>query len=275
MTYKQIKWMILILPTAAIGLWEYIRHAFLLPYLSMDMGNLLTPAIVFAATIFFLLKLFSMLEGIQEELKMERARKAALIERENLARELHDGVAQSLFLLSVKLNKFGKKTGIETHAEFQDTNQTLKEIYNDTRRAIENLKQLPDPELFSWTRSIQQYLSELEKNHSMEVDLQWDINEEHLSAKEKIELFACIKEAVMNVIKHAQTKKVWISGHESPKGWTCEIRDKGIGFPEKPDSAKNGFGLQIMERRASEMNWKLLKERRNNETMILLEKEYK
>ncbi|WP_338777760.1 histidine kinase [Metabacillus sp. FJAT-52054] len=275
MTYKQIKWMILILPTAAIGLWEYIRHAFLLPYLSMDMGNLLTPAIVFAATIFFLLKLFSMLEGIQEELKMERARKAALIERENLARELHDGVAQSLFLLSVKLNKFGKKTGIEKHSEFQDTNQTLKEIYEDTRRAIENLKQLPDPELFSWTKSIQQYLSELEKNHSMEVDFQWDIKEEKLSAKEKIELFACIKEAVMNVIKHAQTNRVWISGQESLKGWTCEIRDNGVGFPAEPINMENGFGLQIMQRRASEMNWRFSKEEGNKGTRILLEKEYK
>lgn len=50
-----------------------------------------------------------MLEGIQEELKLEKIRKASLLEREKIARELHDGIAQSLFLLSVKLNMLGKK----------------------------------------------------------------------------------------------------------------------------------------------------------------------
>lgn len=46
---------------------------------------------------------------MQEELRQEKEKKAALIEREKLARELHDGIAQSLFLLSVKMNKFGRK----------------------------------------------------------------------------------------------------------------------------------------------------------------------
>ncbi|MGP3788041.1 hypothetical protein [Paenibacillus sp. 1A_MP2] len=43
MSYKQIKWMILLVPTFTVGLWEYIRHQFLMPYLSMDAGNWLTP----------------------------------------------------------------------------------------------------------------------------------------------------------------------------------------------------------------------------------------
>ncbi|WP_419880858.1 histidine kinase [Peribacillus sp. B-H-3] len=274
MKYKQIKWIILILPTFTIGLWEYIRHVFLLPYLSMEMGNILSPVIVFAVTILFLLKLFSILEGIQEELKVEKARKAALLERENLARELHDGIAQSLFLLSVKLNKFGKKTSIETHPDFQKTKQTLQQIYDDTRQAIENLKQLPAPELFSWTKNIQTYLSELENNHSMSVDFQWEIPDDRLSAKEKIELFSCIKEAVMNVIKHAQTNKMMISAKESEHGWTCEIRDNGVGFTDAQIQSSRGFGLEIIENRAAAMNWTFSINRVNNETIILLKKEY-
>lgn len=44
MSYKQIKWMILLIPTFTVGIWEYIRHQFLMPYLSMDAGNWLTPS---------------------------------------------------------------------------------------------------------------------------------------------------------------------------------------------------------------------------------------
>ena len=47
MSYKQMKWLILIIPTLTIGIWEYVRHEFLLPYISMDLGNLLAPVIVF------------------------------------------------------------------------------------------------------------------------------------------------------------------------------------------------------------------------------------
>lgn len=90
MKYKQIKWLILTIPTITIALWEYIRHKFLLSYISMDMGNILSPILVFIVTLVFLRHLFSILEKIQEELRQEKTKKAALIEREKLARELHD-----------------------------------------------------------------------------------------------------------------------------------------------------------------------------------------
>jgi two-component system nitrate/nitrite sensor histidine kinase NarQ len=102
MSYKQIKWMILLIPTLTVGLWEYVRHQFLLPYISMNLGNWLTPVIVYVVSITLLTRLFLILERIQKELEHERAAKVALESREKLAKELHDGIAQSLFLLSVK-----------------------------------------------------------------------------------------------------------------------------------------------------------------------------
>lgn len=63
MSYKQIKWMILLIPTITVGLWEYIRHQFLMPYLSMDAGNWLTPVIVYLVSVTLLSRLFLMLEG--------------------------------------------------------------------------------------------------------------------------------------------------------------------------------------------------------------------
>jgi len=100
-SYKQIKWLILIIPTLTIGLWEYVRHEFLLPYISMELGNVLAPIIVFLVTILFLTQLFDILERNQKELERAKALQAALEEREKIARELHDGIAQSLFLINV------------------------------------------------------------------------------------------------------------------------------------------------------------------------------
>ena len=109
LSYRWLKRLILWTPTITIGLWEYIRHAFLLPYVTMELGNLLAPFIVLAVTVTLLRGLFAKLEETQEALQRERLLKTALEEREQLARELHDGISQSLFLLSVSisLSKFG------------------------------------------------------------------------------------------------------------------------------------------------------------------------
>lgn len=51
MSYKWLKWLILWIPTVAIGLWEYLRHTLLLPFISMELGNLHAPVFVFLITI--------------------------------------------------------------------------------------------------------------------------------------------------------------------------------------------------------------------------------
>jgi len=272
MSYKQIKWLILILPTITIGVWEYSRHAFLLPYLSMEVGNFLSPVIVFTVTIIFLLRLFSLLEKMQEELRRERAKKAALLEREKLARELHDGIAQSLFLLSVKVNKFGRQYDLESKEDFQKMKQTIQHVHEDIRQSITNLKEIPDSEEFKWRNTISRYLDELQTNYQMEVDFQWNLSEERLTTKEKVELFACIKEATINVVKHAKTDKIWILARETSSGWLCEVRDEGIGFAKETTKA-HGFGLQILQSRAAEMNWVLTVQKEQQQTIVRIQKE--
>ncbi|MCM3587274.1 histidine kinase [Mesobacillus maritimus] len=275
MKYKQIKWLILLTPTITIALWEYIRHAFLLPYISMDLGNILSPILVFLVTLIFLRHLFSVLERMQEELRETKTKKAALIEREKLARELHDGIAQSLFLLSVKMNKFGRKNQLEQDPDFQKIKQTLQHVHEDTRQAITNLKYSPNEEPLSWTEMIHQFIAEIKKQHFMEVHLEWGIQEDTLSSKEKVELFACVKEAVMNVIKHAKTNQIWIYANELDTGWVCQIKDKGIGFATEKIPFNNGYGLQIIKDRVKDMNWAFSIKRKEDTTIIEIKKENK
>ncbi len=273
MKYKQIKWLILMTPTLTIALWEYLRHEFLLSYITMEMGNFLSPLFVFIVTLVFLRHLFSVLERMQEELRGEKAKKAALIEREQLARELHDGIAQSLFLLSVKMNKFGRKNQLEQDPDFQKIKQTLQHVHEDTRQAITNLKNDQNEETFSWTETIYQYVIELKKQHLMDVVLEWGIQEHTLSPKEKVELFACIKEAVVNVIKHAKTDVIWIVAKELDNGWICQIKDRGIGFTKENIQSSKGYGLQILKSRVRDMGWEFSMKNIDHETIIELKKE--
>ncbi|RXJ00671.1 two-component sensor histidine kinase [Anaerobacillus alkaliphilus] len=271
MTYKQIKWLILLIPTITIGLWEYIRHEFLLPYISMELGNLLAPVIVFLVTMIFVLKLFTIFEQMKEDLEKEKSQKSILEEREKLSRELHDGIAQSLFLVSVKFNQLEQKEKqLNENDTYQKLKKTIQHIHEDVRQAIFNLRNAKNEEAFHWTNSLTSLIKNFKEDTRIPVDLDWKLHENKLSTKEKTELYACIKEALMNIRKHAKSKHVWIRSEDTLNGWTCFIEDDGIGFD--PNMSDTGYGLQIMKDRAKAMKWNFVIERKEEKTQVMIRK---
>ncbi|WP_055108836.1 sensor histidine kinase [Paenibacillus ihumii] len=259
MTYKQIKWMILFIPTITVGLWEYVRHQFLLPYISMDLGNWLTPVLVYFVSVTLLNRLFYMLEQIQQELQAERTAKAALEAREHLAKELHDGIAQSVFLLSVKVDRLEFTSDQRKYDEeiFQ-IRKTVHEVNRYVRQAIANLRYSAVPEAMVLQReTLEEKVKQISGEVLVPIEVEWSIPDGLLSAKEKVELLASIREAVVNIQKHAQATKGWIRGEPlaNRPGWRVMIQDNGIGFKGDSQQWKGGYGLLILQERAREMNW--------------------
>jgi two-component system nitrate/nitrite sensor histidine kinase NarQ len=156
MTYKQIKLLILLIPTLTSATWEYVRHKYLLPYISMEVGNLLSPVIVFLVTMIVVVKLFKILEHMKEELEKEKAQKSILEERDKLSRELHDSIAQTLFLLSVKMNKLEKsESKLKNLDLYQNVKKTVKHVHEDVRQAIFKLRQPTLENSLLWSDSLE------------------------------------------------------------------------------------------------------------------------
>lgn len=277
MSYQQIKWLILLIPTVTIGLWEYVRHEFLLPYISMEMGNWLTPVILFVVTMFLLVKLFRILEHIQEDLHEQKAVKAALEEREKLARELHDGISQSLFLLAVKIDKLeqfiDKDTDTNQKARFKELRKTMQHVYDDVRHSIQTLKQEPSIVQLPWNQQINDLIDHFKQENSCALHVQWTLDETQLSAKEKVELYAITREALMNIQKHAECTEAWITTEKTDHGWILRIEDNGAGFTEMDLSQDERHGLSIIQDRAKEMDWQFLFTRRDQKTLLQIVKE--
>lgn len=275
MTYKQIKWMILIIPTVTVGIWEYVRHQFLLPYISMDFGNWLTPVIVFLVSVTLLQRLFSILEKMQQELQVERSANAALEAREYLAKELHDGISQSLFLLNVKVDKLENASEpAEQRKDLFQIRKTVHEVNRYVRQAIANLRfPVTLEEGDSNGGTLEQQIDQIAEEVTIPIEVNWIIPDEAFNSKEKVELLACIREAVVNIQKHTQAAKGWIKGEGGMQEWEVMIIDDGEGFEADPFSMKDHYGLHIMKERASEMNWGLSIWRENNRTILELSKQ--
>ncbi|WP_256760794.1 sensor histidine kinase [Cohnella sp. WQ 127256] len=271
---RKIKWLILLIPTLTIGLWEYVRHAFLLPYLSMELGNLLAPFIVLAVTLTLVRSLFSRLEQSQQALQREKGANAALEERESLARELHDGISQSLFLLAVKLDQLdGMKSEGPVKELAAGLRGTVRVIHDDVRQAIANLRQPPSPITAAWVVPLRELLGETAELTEAHAEFSWSIPDGSLSDKEKVELHACVREALINVRKHANASHVYVLGEsDGTGGFRCTVEDDGIGFNGDPWAVTGRFGLRMVRDRAKSIGWTFLAERRGDRTVVELVK---
>ncbi|WP_257985558.1 histidine kinase [Bacillus sp. V5-8f] len=78
--------------------------------------------------------MFRIIKSSNELLVQEQAKRAVYEERERLARELHDGIAQSLFFLYIKLKQGDTETA----------SRAVSIIDNHVRQSIFNLRSIPE-----------------------------------------------------------------------------------------------------------------------------------
>jgi len=72
-----------------------------------------------------------------------------------------------------------------------------------------------------------------------------------LDADEQVQLLHVVQEALSNVRKHAQARRVWVTVQQRPF-WRVEVRDDGCGFVgEHPTWDETHVGLHIMQERAA------------------------
>lgn len=262
-----MKWLILLIPTITVGLWEYIRHEYLLPYISMDLGNWLTPVIVLFITFTLLTRLFTKIEKMQEQLQRERTEKAALEERERIASELHDGMAQSLFLLSVKMKQLKNLRVSQADEEkLKDIEQSVVHIHDYIRTGIENLRE-PVVDDICFLQEVEKEVQTFAEQSMIQIKQDIQIEENVLTIQEKQELLFCLKEAFMNIQKHAHATVVhlFIRIHKDEK--IIVIKDNGMEF--KIDKQLVGhYGIRMMQERCERVHWEFSIRRENEMTSV-------
>jgi nitrate/nitrite-specific signal transduction histidine kinase len=250
---KYIKYLIILIPSFVIGFWEYFRHEYLLFVITMEQGNWLAPLIVLIATWLLATPLFRRLENTQNELVKVSKKKIKLEVRENIARELHDEIAQSVFLLSVKLDKLEREEGVtETSQALRKTVHQMNEYVRDSianlrTDVIENTEPVMD--------SIQSIIQSFKDETGASVDFVWNLNERVLSYKEQALVLSIIREGLFNVRKHSNATSVRIRGNHYGEAWKIEVEDNGTVFEQELHSDQ--FGIKMLEERCSELNCKL------------------
>lgn len=208
MSLRILKLFTVLLPVIIIGGFEYIRHEFLLNYLTMEAGNTAITIITFLLSYLFASWMFQSIERINEKLTAGEARRAVYEERERLARELHDDLAQTLFFLNVKLKQ----------GHLEEAKAAVSEIDNSLRQAIFNLRTPPE-EGAGFQQRIHIWLQDWHMVTGIELQEKLEIKENSFNSAAEVQLFGIIQEAFTNIRKHSKATEAMIELEASPESW--------------------------------------------------------
>ncbi len=157
-------------------------------------------------------------------------------ERRRVGRELHDGVGSLLTaaLLTLKV--------AERHPEkLSEARKRVAEALEEVRRLSRELR-MPLLDDLGLKEALLRYLEEY-RNHGLEVEAHLEVPP--LPKEKEVALFRVVQEALTNILRHAQAKRV--SVHLWPEG-NCllgRVVDDGQGFePENPPPSVGILGMQ-------------------------------
>jgi two-component system nitrate/nitrite sensor histidine kinase NarX len=241
LSLRKLKWFTIILPPLIIGGFELIRHEFMLHYLSMEVGNFYIILLTFILSFIFANWMFRNIAEMNESLAGEQAKRAVYEERERLAQELHDNIAQNVFFLNVQLKR-GKT---------EEARSAVAEIDHHLRQAIFNLRSLPEDGI-SFVERIVLWVQQWEAMTGVDVAQKIEWQNVKLSASQQVQLFSVVQEAFTNIRKHSQATSAVIELTESAETWTLRIRDDGLGL-EGTQIGPSQYGISMMRKRVQEL----------------------
>ena len=178
---------------------------------------------------------------------------AVMEERNRMAREIHDTLAQAF-------------AGVVLHSEALGAAFVVNK--SRSKKALLNIQKLARSGLEEARRSVQalrpralegstltEALTLAAKRLSADGKLSCEFKRKgevlKLSAEIQNELFRIAQEAMTNVCKHAQAKSVWITLEFKKNEVILTVRDDGIGFAATdPPKLQGGYGLSTMRERA-------------------------
>ena len=196
-----------------------------------------------------------------ENLKMYHRMKdvAMLEERERLAREMHDGLAQVISSIHMKIQIMRasiQEKNTDVRVILQETTDELglivKEAYHEVRQNLFNLR-MPIYTDESFIEHIRQYASRFAKQNKIDVNVDVQSCRQSsgfdLPEYTKIHVVRILQEALSNVRRHSQATKVHIYIN---CGDPCLflIEDNGIGFEPAAMESAGHYGLSTMKERA-------------------------
>jgi signal transduction histidine kinase len=182
------------------------------------------------------------------------ANAAMRVERERIARDLHDGIAQDLAFIAAHGQKFQAELGPD-HPMSVAARRALATI----REAIVDLCASEAP---TTEAALRQIAAELEARFDVEVEVQVACRQAELDGRDREDVTRITREAIVNAIRHGHARRISVILESNHGDLRLRVLDDGNGLPASPQTEYGyGFGMPSMRARAASLGGALVTRR--------------
>lgn len=173
---------------------------------------------------------------------------AKIAERERISRDLHDLLGHSLSVITLKSELASKM--IDKGISLEKIKTEMKAVEELSRKTLAQVRDAVKGYNVATIKG--EVLQVKVATQAADIELIASIEVESLPIKVESELALIIREAITNVIRHAETKKVWIVLKQVATQLTLTISDQGQITTRKEQS-----GMQNMRTRIDQLGGKM------------------
>ena len=188
-----------------------------------------------------------------------RSREAATLEERNrVAREIHDTLAQGFTGILVQLQaaeRLSLKRPDQALQSLQDARELARESLQEARRSVLNLRPTPLEDV-TLDQAVAQHLQRFETEGGLKSSFILEGYPSPLTPEIEQNLFRIAQEALTNVGRHAQATQVTVKLGYDAKKVTLAITDNGVGLNGR-NGRRTGFGLIGIQERVNLMKGQL------------------
>ena len=210
-------------------------------------------------TLLIIYTLFSLITAsvpyrINLNIRRRIEREAIIEERRRIAREIHDGVAQSLSYLNLKTksatDSVSSQDTVQAITELNSIREVVQDTYEDIRESIDQLS--TEIRSVSLLTALRNYIREFGSNNGINTKFDAPKAFTRLSPVAELQLLRITQEALTNVRRHAVASEIVVKLENTNAAVEMTIRDNGQGFNLSDlEKFPPGYhGLNIIRERA-------------------------
>jgi len=188
----------------------------------------------------------------REERAIYELERAIADERARIARDIHDGIAQTLAFRRMRIDLWLDWLDTDRdrlRGELIENKQALRDQIGELRRAIFALRPVQFDEL-GFVGGLHRYIIEFANQHGWTAHVDLGGAPPGLTPEQEAICFRIVQESLTNVAKHAQANRVDVVFDAVGEGLRVRVRDDGVGF--EPGRAAEARGAHLGLRQMGE-----------------------
>ncbi|MFZ1701913.1 MAG: two-component regulator propeller domain-containing protein [Pyrinomonadaceae bacterium] len=170
-------------------------------------------------------------------------------ERKRIARELHDGLGQSLLIIKNRA-ALGLNANVKERADeqFDEIQESVTDALSEVRVIAHNLRPL-HLERLGLTSTIEEMIEQVDEASTIEINCDIAPVDDLFTKENEINFYRIVQECLNNIVKHSNSTKASVEVSVEAQHIILSITDNGSGFDTEEVNKRRGLGLNGLEER--------------------------